>query len=251
MGSATNEVTSKAIDSLFDSDLLEVPASISGNQTTTNGYPKNLPREVYKSLSQAWHEAYGEDSKPPTSDQTKMMYQTWTTYPFDENAWYEKYGDYYEGFSPTNATENQVAEEQDELVSWYLQYDDALQIDYIPFIQFVSKFVFDEQLFSITDLNPFSLTSLTIQNKDDLPEEAGIYFVIDESKVYYIGMSQNLQQRWYSHHRQPDFDEIPNLLIAYIGGLPASYLRSIEATLIQHFTPKLNIQNNPLLNNRI
>jgi len=250
MESATNEVTSKGIDSLFDSDLLEAPVSISSDQTTTNGYPKSLPREVYKSLKEAWNENYGEDSKPPTSDQIKKLYHTWITYPFNEDGWYEKYGDYYEGFCRSNITENQVAEEQDELVSWYLQYD-ASTIDYTPFIQFVSKFVFDEQLLNITDLNPFSLTSLTIQNKDDLPEESGIYFVIDASKVYYIGMSQNLQERWYSHHRQPDFDKLPNLSIAYIGGLSASYLRSIETTLIQHFTPNLNIQNNPLLNNRI
>jgi hypothetical protein len=249
MESKTNEVTSKGIDSLFDSDLLEVPVSISSDQTTTNGYPKSLPREVYKSLREAWNETYGEDSKPPTSDQIKKLYHTWITYPFDEDGWHDKYVDYYEGFCRSNVIENQVAEEQDELVSWYFR--NAWEISYTPFIQFVSKFVFDGQLLNITDINPFLLTSLKIQNKDDLPEEAGIYFVIDASKVYYIGMSRNLQERWYCHHRQADFDKLSNLSIAYIGGLPTSYLRSIETTLIHHFTPKLNIQNNPLLNNRI
>ena len=247
MESATNEVISKGIDSLFDSDLIEVPVSISSNQTTTNGYPKSLPREVYKSLKEAWNETYGEDSKPPTSDQIKKLYHTWITYPFNEDGWYEKYGDYYEGFYRTNTIENQVTEEQDELVSLYLQYE-ASTIDFTPFIQFVSKFVFDEQLVSITDLNPFRLSSLAIQDKDDLPEESGIYFIIDESKIYYIGMSKNLQNRWYSHHRQDDFDKIPNLSIAYINCLPVNYLISIERTLIQHFIPKLNKQNNPLWN---
>ena len=133
------------------------------------------------------------------------------------------------------------------LVSWYLQSNESV-IEYMPFIQFVSKFVFDEQLVSITDLNPFRLSSLAIQDKDDLPEESGIYFIIDESKIYYIGMSKNLQNRWYSHHRQDDFDKIPNLSIAYINCLPVNYLISIERTLIQHFIPKLNKQNNPLWN---
>ena len=245
-----NEVTPRETSSLFDIDLVEDSAdsvNILDNQIKADDYAKNLPREVYKSFRQAWNEKYGEDSKPPTSDQIKMMYHTWITYPFDEDAWYQKYGDYHEGFVPSHIRENEVVEDQHMLVSWYLQSNESV-IEYMPFIQFVSKFVFDEQLVSITDLNPFRLSSLAIQDKDDLPEESGIYFVIDESKIYYIGMSKNLQNRWYSHHRQDDFDKIPNLSIAYINCLPVSYLISIERTLIQHFIPKLNKQNNPLWN---
>ncbi len=244
-----SQVTSEEINSLFDTDLIAEPVNEADNQTKTDDYAKNLPREVYKSFRQAWNEQYGEESKPPTSDQMKMMYRAWITHPFDEDAWYQEYGDYYEGFIPTHMPENEVTEDQDMLVAWYCQYNSSA-IDYTPFIQFVSKFVFNEQLVEITDINPFLLSSLPMRDKDELPEEAGIYFVIDESKIYYIGMSKNLQDRWYSHHRQDAFDKVPNLSIAYINSLPVNYLISIEKTLIQHFTPKLNIQHNPLLNNR-
>ncbi len=245
-----NEVNSGEIISLFDIDLAEKPANIAENQTKTDDYAKNLPRETYKSFRQAWDNTFDKDKKPPTSDQIKMMYRTWTTsLPFDEDAWYQKYEDYYDGCPPPSMSEDWTAQDQFNLVSSYFENQESV-IDYTPFIQFVGKFVFDGQLINITDLNPFLLSSLAIQGKDELPEEAGIYFVIDESKIYYIGMSKNLQNRWYSHHRQDEFNEIPNLSIAYISCLPVNYLISIERTLIQQFTPRLNKQNNPLWSNK-
>jgi hypothetical protein len=55
-------------------------------------------------------------------------------------------------------------------------------------------------------------------------------------------MSINLRNRWYSHHRQEDFDLIENGKIAYISSMPKHYLKEIEATLIKTFIPRLNIK---------
>ena len=113
------------------------------------------------------------------------------------------------------------------------------------FIAFNKRLALAEVI-DVNGLNPFNFKSITIEDRDELPEESGIYFVIDNSNIYYIGMSKNLQQRWYSHHKQAALDSFTNLRIAYLDCLPKHYLKNIESTLIKHFKPRLNIRENPL-----
>ena len=117
---------------------------------------------------------------------------------------------------------------------------------FLSFIEFVSQFVFDGVLLDLTKINPSELSWVLINEKDELPEQSGIYFVIDNLEtIHYIGMSINLRNRWYSHHRQEDFDLIENGKIAYISSMPKHYLKEIEATLIKTFIPRLNIKGKP------
>jgi len=236
---------------LFDIDLdLTDPKLVTEGTDTDEENIPDFSYEVYKCFKKAWYCAYGEDSKPPSSQQLKDLFAQWYDPLFDEEAWLQKWEDYYYyGSVPYHLPPSE--REKFELVSSftdkYLESGTGLTI-YTIFVHFVSKLIFDEQLFDVTKLDPFLLTSVAIEERDSLPEEAGIYFVIDDSSVYYIGMSVNLQHRWYSHHRQAEFDKIPHLRIAYIDGLSVHYLRNMELLLIQHLTPKLNIQSNPLLN---
>jgi hypothetical protein len=55
---------------------------------------------------------------------------------------------------------------------------------------------------------------LTIENRDKLPSESGIYFVIRDSKVIYIGKAKNVWQRWQHHHRLPD--TLPDDVLKFI-----------------------------------
>ncbi|MEJ1933562.1 hypothetical protein WDZ92_25455, partial [Nostoc sp. NIES-2111] len=48
------------------------------------------------------------------------------------------------------------------------------------------------------------LPSIAINNRENLPEKSGIYYVVDEkSVIWYIGQAKNLRTRWVgdSHHR--------------------------------------------------
>ena len=101
-------------------------------------------------------------------------------------------------------------------------------------------------LLDLIQINVSELSSVLISERDELPEQSGIYFVMDEvDTIHYIGMSINLRNRWYSHHRQEDFDLIKNGKIAYISSMPKHYLKEIEATLIKTFIPRLNIKGKP------
>ena len=129
-------------------------------------------------------------------------------------------------------------------------WDSCLGMIYTAFVEFLSKFIFNYQFVDVNDLNPFHFKSVKIEERDELPEAPDIYFVIDESEIYYIGISKNIQERWYSHHKQPDLDPFPNLRISYLDCLPQHYLKSLESTLIKHFKPRLNIKENPLYQKR-
>ncbi|NJM00388.1 MAG: GIY-YIG nuclease family protein [Synechococcaceae cyanobacterium SM2_3_2] len=95
-------------------------------------------------------------------------------------------------------------------------------------------------------------TSALLEERDELPGEPGIYFVLDQQNItHYIGMSANIQKRWFSHYRQADFNEIESTRILYIPGLPKHYLREIESFLIKSFLPSLNIKGKPIELNRI
>lgn len=48
------------------------------------------------------------------------------------------------------------------------------------------------------------LPSVTLQQRRELPEVGGVYFVVDEKLVVvYVGQTENLNGRWRSHHRAP------------------------------------------------
>lgn len=232
----TNQLTNNSFDSIVDIDL-----PINRSEIENFEIP-DFPRNIYQTFRRVWvdcYKYYSPQPKPPTSLQIKQLWNSWYSPFFDDGEWFEKWEDKkYE-------RQNYPLSEQEELVLSFDAEVDDYSI-YTAFIQFVSRFIFEGEVLDILSLNPLNLKSVKIEERDNLPEESGIYFVIDESKIYYIGMSVNLQRRWYSHHRQQDFNRIPNLQISYLDYLPKHYLKRIESTLINHFKPYLNIRENPL-----
>lgn len=207
-----------------------------------------LDRELYETFRRVWKDYfsfYSPQPKPPTSTQIKDLWKLWYDPYFDQGSWYDNYSEkiYDHTFEEDLS---QDALEQWELFKSFAEEWGA-DLSYTAFGEFITKFVYDGELLNITKLDPFKLSSITMNEKDDLPNSSGIYFVIDKNNIYYIGMSKNIRKRWYDHHRQSDFDKYSDLNISYLDSLPVKFLKSIETQFIKHFKPLLNIKENPLL----
>ena len=85
------------------------------------------------------------------------------------------------------------------------------------------------------------LPSVPFDERNKLPNESGIYFVIDSQEiVQYIGRSQNIHKRWEKHHRNSQLADMCGVNIAYLKISEVAFLPSIEKALIREFNPLLN-----------
>ena len=245
--------TENSLDKLIDVDLTYNRSEIANFDVPA------FPRPVYQFFKKVWIDSFNSfypEKKPPTSNQIKKLWKSWYSPFFDEAEWWEDWEENRKekiSLSVSKAYSQRTQYTDIEAQKEFLLDFDAKSFDsynleprYTAFIEFISKFIFKGELIEFNDLTPFQLESIKIEDKDDLPEESGIYFIIDQSNLYYIGMSLNLQKRWYNHHKQKELDSLPNLSISYLDCLPKHYLKNIESALIEHFQPKLNIVGNPL-----
>ncbi|MBE9195104.1 GIY-YIG nuclease family protein [Synechocystis sp. LEGE 06083] len=222
-----------------------------------------LPSEIYSIFRKAWKNLYDQQycdpPKPLTATKLKQLWQEWY-YPEawnDAQDWLDKWQNRYKSKKYVYEWENIVAsfmcvldgkefdpshsELPEELDSW-----NSSDFLFLSFIEYISKFIYDGKLVELSQINPAELSAVSVEERDELPEQPGIYFVLNkDDAIQYIGMSINLQKRWYSHHRQSDFDLIEDGKIAFITSLPRHYLQEIESVLIKSFIPKLNIKLKP------
>lgn len=100
------------------------------------------------------------------------------------------------------------------------------------------------------------LPSLHFPSRANLPECAGIYFVMVEPgfhsatlQILYIGRSRNLRSRWRAHHRLPDLERHPGARIYWMRVddlVDDDALSALELWCIGHFRPRYN--NAPVVN---
>ncbi|MEM8719645.1 MAG: GIY-YIG nuclease family protein [Cyanobacteria bacterium P01_G01_bin.39] len=248
----SNKIDGNNLESLIDIDITH------NNSEIANFNSPEFPRKVYQVFKNVWHDCFSStfsQKKPPTSQQIKQLWKSWYSPFFDEAEWWESWDNSKRREIEQSASNAYTKSYQyttlDEQNEFLLDFDvESLNYDldpiYTAFIEFASKFIFDGELVEINNLTPFHFKSVDLKDKDSLPEEPGIYFVIDKSNVYYIGMTTNLQKRWYSHHKQSEIDSLSEIKISYLNCLPKHYLKNLESTLINHFKPSLNILENPL-----
>ena len=88
-------------------------------------------------------------------------------------------------------------------------------------------------------INPALLPSLSLAERGNLPKIRGIYLVLKQTEVIYIGQASNIWQRWQSHHLISRLWLLPEIRIAWseVEGTP---LHLIERLLIKRFLPLLN-----------
>lgn len=93
-----------------------------------------------------------------------------------------------------------------------------------------------------------SLPMLPLAQRADLPDCSAIYFAIaDNGEVLYIGRAASLAQRWGSHHRRYQLEQVGNVRIAWLEA-DAAALAALEFGLVERFQPSLNgtlIDNGP------
>lgn len=85
-----------------------------------------------------------------------------------------------------------------------------------------------------------SLPSMCLEQKSNLPNISGVYFVFVSERILYIGRAANLQRRWRQHHRQLEFEGFNEARIAWLHVSDSQILPAIEKALIQYFKPLLN-----------
>ena len=95
----------------------------------------------------------------------------------------------------------------------------------------------------------FSLPFVTLENHHLLPSQSGIYFLRSANQIWYIGLSQDINARWYSHNI---LDKVENtkeqLFISWI--IYSGNLLHLERKFIDKYRPYLNIVDNPGVENR-
>lgn len=94
------------------------------------------------------------------------------------------------------------------------------------------------------DEHILQLPHISLKSRTLLPEESGIYYVVDEkSIIWYIGKAQNLRSRWTgdSHHRLDQLQkQRKKQFTIYYELLPKSLLDLIEQQRIELYSPQLN-----------
>jgi hypothetical protein len=91
------------------------------------------------------------------------------------------------------------------------------------------------------ELDPLSLPSVSMQERKSLPAEIGLYFVISQEVIIYIGRTVNLSQRWKSHHKVDAINvKYPEARIAWLS-LGWAELLDVEYDLINRYDPVLNV----------
>lgn len=97
---------------------------------------------------------------------------------------------------------------------------------------------------SFTAAQIYTLPSVPIGARGDLPKLPGLYCVIDGSgSIAYVGMStSSIRMRCHSHHRKALFRGMRGGRIAYWISEANADLVTIERETIAHLAPLLNVQ---------
>ena len=85
----------------------------------------------------------------------------------------------------------------------------------------------------------YSLPSVSISDKSLLPTYSGIYFVVSEVEVIYIGKTKNLKTRWEDHHIRPKLKKYFEVRVAWLP-IEEDDLDLVEKILIGLYWPELN-----------
>lgn len=96
---------------------------------------------------------------------------------------------------------------------------------------------------NIAAIDPLTLPSLPLGERSRLPNCPAIYFVLNGTRVLYIGQTINLAQRWLTHHRWQQFSkqgESTRVAWLNLEDTELNLLPGIEAALIEYFRPELN-----------
>ena len=95
-----------------------------------------------------------------------------------------------------------------------------------------------------TDVSAINLScwnKLLLEDRNQLPEASGIYAILSEGNVYYVGKSVNIKSRWSGsgHHRVCDCRSLVNPYLYYCE-FPKHMLNELEQVAIFELSPLWN-----------
>ena len=85
----------------------------------------------------------------------------------------------------------------------------------------------------------FSLPFTEINQPSNLPNHSGLYFVISNKQLLYVGKSINLHNRWKQHEKHKEFCQFHNCKISWMRRHPED-IDEYEKELIKKLVPPLN-----------
>lgn len=90
-------------------------------------------------------------------------------------------------------------------------------------------------------LREWGIKKLTKKNVTEIPDETGVYLLMDSNKfVVYVGMSESLQEQLLNHLESED---IPNIQYFMVYQLSKTLeARNFERDLIYQYQPYYNTQ---------
>ena len=91
------------------------------------------------------------------------------------------------------------------------------------------------------NINIAELPSVALEDKGQLPQSTGVYFVTRKKAVLYIGQSLNIKERWKGHHIFDAVSKLDSVHVFY-WQLPVSQLDDAERFLIDEYQPSFNRQ---------
>ena len=96
--------------------------------------------------------------------------------------------------------------------------------------------------------HPSRWSSVLLADRSKLPETPGVYAIIKGRKIYYIGFSTNLNQRWRGkkHHRFAQADALGRPRLHYLP-LSKDNARVAEKILITRHSPPWNYTKVPVV----
>jgi len=89
---------------------------------------------------------------------------------------------------------------------------------------------------------PEPVPSVRFAQRKHLPRVSGIYLLVRDDEVIYVGKSSNLRVRWQNHHKEAQIKDPENVEIFYFFA-DNQMLDSIESALIGWFNPDLNVSS--------
>ncbi|MGD1857285.1 MAG: GIY-YIG nuclease family protein [Leptolyngbyaceae cyanobacterium] len=98
------------------------------------------------------------------------------------------------------------------------------------------------------DYYPRHWAFVSLEERSRLPKKSGVYAVINRRKIYYIGVSINLNQRWRGggHHRFAQAAKLRRARLHYLL-LPKEQARALEKALIARYSPPWNYSKVPVI----
>lgn len=91
--------------------------------------------------------------------------------------------------------------------------------------------------FSISEVLSFPCVDL--KRKEMLPENSGIYFVVQENNILYIGKATNIKKRWMGHHRYSQLEKLNRKkpVKLYYYEAKEAFITELEKLLIEKHRP--------------